>query len=606
MKKKQISRFLMLAAALFLCGPVLKADWTFAMLGDTRGEKSTTTTGVSTNLNIIAQKIASLNPDLVMVAGDLCNGNDIPSSSPLNDYALQFACWKTAMQPVFNYSTGTGIPIYTVRGNHENNDGEGPTIPALKQAYYDAFNAYVPLNGPNNSSTDNQIGFSYSFTHNNVTFVVADQYFYYNQIPDQSGYHSLDQAWVSDQFQQADTPYKIFMAHVPIFMTEGQVTPEHFFGTTAAGLATRANFWNMLGTNGVQLYLTGHIHNETVAGTTNGYGDSIIQLLAGNGGAPLDPVVNDPDPGVEMLYTNGLFGFSLATVRSDAMTIQYYSLNTSDNSWTVADYTTRISANSAVTLGAVFTLNAADLGNDRKGSPFGDTSFGSKPKAFGTYYDPIKDAGKTNLKKANLKVHFDKEAPSSFDHEWAAKICLYDKRKILPGQTAAVYIPLVQVDSLPMTDFWISAKNSAGNSGPFDGGDLTLVPPKITGVFPDSTYTLGTEINTANAGAVIYVQGRHFGTKTPKVWIEYQVKGRTGTIIKTKSCKVEKSYAYPDYKGNSGKSCMDLNSTTGLSRMAVEIPERLHSDWDSVSATDHNIVMDNGIGRATFTFDVNQ
>ena len=125
-------------------------------------------------------------------------------------------------------------------------------------------------------------------------------------------------------------------------------------------------------------------------------------------------------------------------------------------------------------------------------------------------------------------------------------------------------------------------------------------------MFSDSTYTLGAEINTANAGAVIYVQGRHFGTKAPKVWIEYQVKGRTGTIIKTKSCKVEKPYAYPDYNGNSGKSCMDLNSTTGLSRMAVQIPERLPTDWDSVSATDHNIVIDNGIGRATFTFDVNQ
>ncbi len=85
MKIKLVSRFVVLAAALFLCVPVLKADWTFAMLGDTRGEKSTTTTGVSTNLNVIAQKIASLNPDLVMVAGDLCNGNDIPSDSPLND-----------------------------------------------------------------------------------------------------------------------------------------------------------------------------------------------------------------------------------------------------------------------------------------------------------------------------------------------------------------------------------------------------------------------------------------------------------------------------------------------------------------------------------------
>src|ERR1035437_4272233 len=111
-------------------------SWSFVMLGDTRGDDNTVT-GVSPYLNIIAQKIAALNPQLVMMAGDLCNGNCLNTNSPLypaggdftnaaaySIYAGEFANWKTAMQPVFNYSTGTGIPIYTVRGNHENEDGE--------------------------------------------------------------------------------------------------------------------------------------------------------------------------------------------------------------------------------------------------------------------------------------------------------------------------------------------------------------------------------------------------------------------------------------------------------------------------------------------------
>ncbi|MCX6899594.1 MAG: hypothetical protein NT105_12965, partial [Verrucomicrobia bacterium] len=130
--------------------------------------------------------------------------------------------------------------------------------------------------------------------------------------------------------------------------TVGYKDEEHFFGDNAAGFSTRSNFWNELGTNGVQLYVTGHIHNESVASTTNDYGDTIIQLMAGGGGASLVPVIDKHDPGVDVLHTNDLFGFSLATVSDTSMTIQYYSLHTNDNSWTVASYVTSISPNQAV------------------------------------------------------------------------------------------------------------------------------------------------------------------------------------------------------------------------------------------------------------------
>ncbi|MFZ2642503.1 MAG: metallophosphoesterase [Verrucomicrobiia bacterium] len=348
MKTKLITRFVVWVAVSLLSAPALQADWSFAMLGDTRGDRFTTTTGVSPELNIIAQKIATLNPDLVLVCGDLVNGNDVPSGSPLENYSLQFTNWMSAMQPVFNYTTGTGIPIYPVRGNHENCDNEGPAIHELKKAYYDAFKDYVPLNGPNYGSTNDQVGFSYSFSYNNATFVVADQYFYYDSTPGAEGYHDLDRSWVAQQFQQANSAFEVFMAHEPFFQTEGGGEGERFFGTNAAGLQTRADFWNELGTNGVQLYLTGHIHNETVASATNGYGNTIIQLMAGNGGAPLDAVGNEVEPGVDLLYTNGLFGFSLATVGATNMTIEYYSLHTNDNSWTKDSYVTLISANQVV------------------------------------------------------------------------------------------------------------------------------------------------------------------------------------------------------------------------------------------------------------------
>jgi hypothetical protein len=164
-------------------------SWSFVMLGDTRGDNDTST-GINSNLNTLAQKIASLNPQLVIMVGDLCNGDALNTNSPWYPadgnftnaamkatYAGFFATWKAAMQPIFNYSTGTGIPIYTVRGNHENEDGEHAPIEVLKQAYQEAFSAYVPTNGPNNGPTDDERGFSWSLTHKNVTFVAADQYF---------------------------------------------------------------------------------------------------------------------------------------------------------------------------------------------------------------------------------------------------------------------------------------------------------------------------------------------------------------------------------------------------------------------------------------------
>jgi hypothetical protein len=87
--------------------------------------------------------------------------------------------------------------------------------------------------------------------------------------------------------------------------------------------------------------------------------------MAGNGGAPpQDFIVGGVEPGVTLLYNNGnilvtngghvsvqaTFGFALATVTDEKMTIQYYSLTPTNNSppttnsWTVADYVTEIAS----------------------------------------------------------------------------------------------------------------------------------------------------------------------------------------------------------------------------------------------------------------------
>jgi len=367
--------------------------WSFVMLGDTR-DADDTSIGINTNLNTMASMIASLNPQFVIVAGDMCNGNCLNTNSrlyPTNGiftnaamkaiYKGFFTNWQAAMKPVFDYTTGRGIPIYTLRGNHESNDSGQAPIEVLKEAYQEMFSSYVPTNGPNNGTTNDERGFSWSLTTNNVTFVAADQYFNfdtnYASTTPWSGYHYLDQAWVTNQLMQSTSSYKVFIVHEPIFQTEGNGKGEednedaqHFFGTNAAAMLTRSNFWNNLGDAGAQLFLCGHLHLETVAATTNNHNHTIIQLTAGNGGAPPQDFINTPETGVTTLWNNGnclvvslvtnapnnvvtnvsiqaTFGFSLATVQDQTMAIKYYSLNTESNSWSVADYVTVIASSRA-------------------------------------------------------------------------------------------------------------------------------------------------------------------------------------------------------------------------------------------------------------------
>ena len=126
----------------------------------------------------------------------------------------------------------------------------------LKQAYREAFSRYVPANGPSNSLTDDERGFSWALTTNNVTFFAADQYFnfdptYVNGTTLWSGYHSLAQAWITQQFGLATSPYKILVTHEPVFQTVGNgpvgdeqenEVAQHFFGTNTAAMETRADF----------------------------------------------------------------------------------------------------------------------------------------------------------------------------------------------------------------------------------------------------------------------------------------------------------------------------------------------------------------------------
>ena len=355
------------------CSPLLcslafgEAAWTFVVIGDTRGEPDTTT-GVSEYLPAIASKITSLNPSLVLVSGDLVNGDALDNTPDVNNpripYTTQFSNWKTVMKPVYD----AGITIYPVRGNHENYASDhDPTIPGLKQAYYNAFGSTVPQNGPNNGPDDNQVGFSWALKQKNVRIVTVDQYFYFQQTPvGGRNYLEIDQAWVDAQLAKtAPRRYTLVVAHEPVFSLDTE--EGGFYGTSAQGMADRETFWNSLGANGSKMYLTAHVHNLQVGTAVDNSGNVIYQNMTGNGGAHMNPVSGERDPLLTPTYSNDKdYGFSLYTVTDNNITVTYYLYNPHSLTWSIAAYTITLLANPVYTwnvpLGTFSTASSWDPG----------------------------------------------------------------------------------------------------------------------------------------------------------------------------------------------------------------------------------------------------
>lgn len=256
--------------------------WTFVVFGDTRDETKDTQTGISPYLSIIAQGIASEKPDLVIHTGDLINGYYTNKSSPVHGkHVDMFNNWKEAMRPVYDYTKGKGIPIYVVRGNHE--DGEIFTNSHLKKAYLDAFGHLMPQNGP-----EDEKGLSYSFSHRQAKFIATDQY---------KGFIALtkgkvSQAWLDEQLANNPKPFTFVFGHTPAYkVSSGKISvspPPLLYNHESS----RDIFWESLKKARVAIYLTGHVH--FYSRTTK---DGVMQIVAGNGGANMvdfDPAQADP------------------------------------------------------------------------------------------------------------------------------------------------------------------------------------------------------------------------------------------------------------------------------------------------------------------------
>jgi hypothetical protein len=251
--------------------------WSFVVFGDTRDATQDTRTGISPLLGRIAEAIAAEKPALVLHIGDLINGYYTLKSSPVHgDYNQMFENWKAAVKPIIDFDRRTGIPLYAVRGNHE--DGELITDKRLKEAYLKNIASFMPQNGP-----EQEKGLTYSISHRQAAFIAVDQY----SIKELGLLRGLvNQPWLNEQLVRRKAPFMFVFGHVPAYkVADGKKGP---FPDLYAFPKHRDAFWKSLKEAGVSMYFCGHIH--FYCRITK---DGIRQVLIGNGGA--NPVDFNPD-----------------------------------------------------------------------------------------------------------------------------------------------------------------------------------------------------------------------------------------------------------------------------------------------------------------------
>ena len=262
---------LLFAVALSICWDVQVAgeSWRFAVFCDTRGSNDLNTWKTCVNtfaLTAIADEIVRQQCKLAIVPGDLINGWWANGHTSYED---QFSLWKQLMAPVYD----AGIPVYPVRGNHEDGPGAYPPVPPystnpdahLKGAFVDAFGSTNPTNGP-----AKEVGLTYSFVYENALFIGLDEYV----VP-----HRVSQTWLNAQLAADDSDFVFVYGHEPAY----QVVHADCL---AAYSINRQLFWNSLGARGNSVYFCGHDHFYDRAHVQDLSGNVVWQVLVGSGGAP--------------------------------------------------------------------------------------------------------------------------------------------------------------------------------------------------------------------------------------------------------------------------------------------------------------------------------
>ena len=303
--------------------------WTFVVFGDSPDPADNTTTGVSPELIPVAKAIAAEKPDLAIYVGDLINGWELYNTSPVaGNYPAQFANWMADVSPIYNYSTGTGTPLYVMRGNHE--DGPPGNVTPLIDSYLASVASGMPVNGPPDEKK-----LTYSFTHKGAKFIVNDDYIAHNGLKE-----TVNQSWVNQQLTGDTRPFMFVFGHSPAYAVEND--PEDADFSLEIHPAQRDIFWESLVANHVPAYFDGHTHMYVRAES-----QGVQQIVTGNGGAKMPAfVIANVSPVLKLEYPlknisqqDQRVGYIIITVHEDSGTFSGVQklYNAENGTWTTGD-----------------------------------------------------------------------------------------------------------------------------------------------------------------------------------------------------------------------------------------------------------------------------
>jgi len=322
---------------------LLEESWNFVVTGDSRsGSKGS---GVNEYIfSKIASEISREKIDFVLFNGDISYGHadrkGMGDSAALERLEEEFKVYVKTLQPI----TSKGIPVYTVRGNHEttqrNPDHSGypdhrPVWPETKKVWDKVFSGKfaAPANGP--AGEENV---TFSFKHKNALIIGMDLYSTplpgTKTNPDGSipywAFHHVNQSWLDEQLAGNQLPHVFTFTHEPAFKVDHT---DCLHGNSSLGVdysKDRDVFWNSISKTGSRAYFCGHDHSYAHARIDDNDGNvsnDVHQFVVGTAGAGKD--INPVYDGYNGAYTpvsvsfDRSYGYLLAEVRGDVVSLTY-------------------------------------------------------------------------------------------------------------------------------------------------------------------------------------------------------------------------------------------------------------------------------------------
>jgi 3',5'-cyclic AMP phosphodiesterase CpdA len=260
----------LITSIFFFANSNSQTKWRFAVVGDTH-------IGLTDTVAEMIPYMIADSIDLVLVPGDIVQAGRACSAIRLNE---QLTKWQNVFAPLYN----SGIGVYPIRGNHENDARND--ISVWNSVFSGSY--LLPQNG-----LEGEKNLTYAFNHKNALFIGLDNYV---------NIHSVNQSWLNNQLKLNTLPHVFVFGHEPAFKVFHNDCLDD-------SISARDAFWRSLSESNVKVYFCGHDHFVDAARIDDGDGNlsnDVYQYISGSGGGPLK-IRNNYDGNNSIYSINGLF-----------------------------------------------------------------------------------------------------------------------------------------------------------------------------------------------------------------------------------------------------------------------------------------------------------